>query len=114
MKVLITCGAGFIVSHLAAQLQTLSEVCILDNFRTGHRENLAGLEVELIEGSIEDRDLVRRAMRGVDYVFHLAAMVSVPESVQQPHACVATNVIGLLNVLEEAAAAGVRRLCHSS
>lgn len=114
MKVLITGGGGFIGSHIAEQLRGRAEVRVLDNFRTGHRENLGGLDVELIAGSILDRAVVRAAVRGVDYVFHLAALVSVPESVQQPHECVALNVTGLLNVLEESAAAGVRKLCFSS
>lgn len=114
MKVLITGGAGFIGSHIAEALQGRAEVRILDNLRTGRRSNLDGLTVEYIQGSILDRDTVRAAVRGVDYVFHLAALVSVPESVERPHDCVALNVTGLLNVLEESAAAGVRKLCLSS
>ncbi len=114
MKVLITGGSGFIGSHLAEYFQGKADVRVLDNLRTGHCRNLAGLEVEFIEGSITDRQLVRRAVEGVDYVFHLAALVSVPESVERPHECVDLNVTGLLNVLEESAAAGVRKLCLSS
>lgn len=114
MKVLITGGAGFIGSHLAAHFQRRAEVRVLDNLRTGHAHNLAGLDVEFLHGSILDRELVARAVRGVDYVFHLAAFVSVPESVERPHECVALNVTGLLNVLEAAAAAGVRKLVFSS
>jgi len=114
MKILITGGAGFIGSHIAAQLAGRAHVRVLDNFRTGHRRNLAGLPVELVEGSILDRAAVRAALHGVDHVFHLAALVSVPESVQRPHECVELNVTGLLNVLEAAAAAGVRKLCFSS
>jgi UDP-glucose 4-epimerase len=114
MKILITGGAGFIGSHLAERFQGRAAVRVLDNFRTGHRRNLAGLNVELIEGSILDRDVVARAVGGTDYVFHLAALVSVPESVKRPHDCMAINVTGLLNVLESAAAAGVRKLCFAS
>ena len=114
MKVLITGGAGFIGSHLVEAFQGRAAVRILDNFRSGHRRNLVGLDVEVMEGSILDRDLVARALREVDYVFHLAALVSVPESVAKPHECVAINVTGLLNVLELAAAAGVRKLCFAS
>lgn len=114
MKVLITGGAGFIGSSIAELLQGRAEIRILDNLRTGHRRNLDGLRVEFIEGSILDRAAVRKAMQEVEYVFHLAAMVSVPESVQQPQQCVELNVTGLLTVLEEAAAAGVRKLCFSS
>lgn len=114
MKVLITGGAGFIGSHIAEQLQGRAEVRVLDNLRTGYRRNLDGLSIDFIEGSILDRAAVRAAVRGVDYVFHLAAMISVPESVERPRECVELNVTGLLNVLEEAAAAGVRKLCLSS
>lgn len=114
MKVLITGGAGFIGSHLAEHFCPRAEVRVLDNLRTGHRRNLEGLPVEFVEGSILDRELVREAMREVDYVFHLAALVSVPESVHEPRACVDINVIGLLNVLAAAAEAGVRKLCFAS
>jgi UDP-glucose 4-epimerase len=86
----------------------------LDNFRSGHRRNIEGLEVDLIEGSILDREVVREAVAGVDYVFHLAAMVSVPESMEDIAGCVELNVRGMIQVLEEAAKAGVRRLVHSS
>jgi UDP-glucose 4-epimerase len=114
MRILITGGAGFIGSHLAEYFQGKAEVRVLDNLRTGHRRNLAGLTVELIEGSITDPTVVRRAVEGVDYVFHLAALVSVPESVERPLECVELNVMGLLNVLEASARAGVRKLCFSS
>ena len=114
MRVLITGGAGFIGSHIAQQLQGRAEVRVLDNLRTGYRRNLDAMKVDFIEGSILDRAVVRSAVKGVDLVFHLAAMVSVPESVQNPHGCVELNVTGLLNVLEESAAAGVRKLCLSS
>lgn len=112
--VLITGGAGFIGSHLAAYYQGKARVRILDNLRTGRIENLAGLNIDFIRGSILDRALVRQAMQGVDYVFHLAAQVSVPESVRDPHTCMELNINGLLNVLEAAATAGVKKLCFAS
>jgi UDP-glucose 4-epimerase len=114
MSILITGGVGFIGSHLAEHFHRDHSVRVLDNFRSGHRRNLTGLNVEIIEASITDRAAVRAAMRGAEYVFHLAAMTSVPESIRRPHECVEANVVGLLNVLEEAVAAGVRRLCFSS
>ena len=114
MKILITGGAGFIGSHLAEHYHRDHTVRVLDNFRSGQRRNLAGLRVELIEASITDRAAVQAAMAGVDLVFHLAALVSVPESVGRPHECAEINVRGLLHVLEAAAAAGVRKLCFSS
>lgn len=113
MKILITGGAGFIGSHLAEHFQGRAEVRVLDNLRTGHRRNFSGSRedgIEFIEGTILDRDAVRAAVRGIDYVFHLAALVSVPESVERPRECVEINVTGLLNVLEAAAEAGVRKL----
>ena len=114
MKVLVTGGCGFIGSHIVEHFQGKAEVRVLDNLRTGHRRNLDGFDVELIEGSILDRELVQQAVHGVDYIFHMAAMVSVPESMSKPIECAAINVTGLLNVLEEAAAAGVKKLCFSS
>ncbi len=72
------------------------------------------MNVEFVLGSILDHEKLRKAMQNVDYVFHLAAMVSVAESVRQPANCVELNAIGTLNVLEAAAGAGVRKLCFSS
>lgn len=114
MRVLITGGAGFIGSHIAEYFQGKAEVRILDNLRTGHKRNLAGLDVEFIEGSIMDRALLEKAVKDVDYVFHLAAMISVPESMQKPVECVHLNAEGTLNVLEAAANAKVKKLCFSS
>ena len=114
MKVLITGGAGFIGSHLAAELQSRAGVRILDNFRTGHRRNLEGLTADIAEGDILDRNTLGSAMEGIDYVFHLAAMVSVPESVSHPLECERINSLGTLHVLEEAAAAGVKKVFFAS
>ncbi|AQT68337.1 UDP-glucose 4-epimerase [Anaerohalosphaera lusitana] len=114
MKVLITGGAGFIASHIVEHFAGKAEITVLDNLRSGYRRNLEGRDVEFIEGSITDRAAVKRAVAGADYVFHLAAMVSVPESMQQPSECVDINVHGLLNVLKESAAADVKKLVFSS
>lgn len=115
MNALVTGGAGFIGSHLSALLLARGHrVRILDSFRTGNPANLANLDVELIQGSICDRHAVRRAVQGIDWVFHLAAMVSVTESVENPLNCLEHNEKGLLIVLEESVAADVRRLCYSS
>jgi UDP-glucose 4-epimerase len=114
MKVLITGGAGFMGSHIAEHFQGKADVVILDNLRSGYRKNLDGLDVEFIEGSVTDRDAVKRAVKGVDFVFHLAAMISVPESMEKPVECVDINAAGTLVVLEEAASAGAKKLCLSS
>ena len=113
-RILVTGGAGFIGSHVVEHYQGKTNIRVLDNLRTGHRANLTGLNAEFIEGSILDREAVRAAVKGVECVFHLAGMVSIAESWQQPVECVALNVTGYLNVLEEAAAAGVRKVCFSS
>lgn len=115
MKILVTGGSGFIGSHIVEHYQgRAGEIRVLDNLRTGYRRNLDGLQCTFIEGSITDRDLVREAVQGVDYIFHMAALVSVPESMAKPAECVDINVHGLLNVLEEAAAAGVKKLVFAS
>jgi UDP-glucose 4-epimerase len=114
MKILVTGGAGFIGSHLVEHFQGRAEVRVLDNLRSGFKQNLAGFPHEFVAGSILDRDLVRRALCGVDYVFHLAAMISVPESMQKPLECNEINTTGTLIMLEEAAAAGVKKLVLSS
>ncbi|MEY3898429.1 MAG: hypothetical protein RLZZ214_3951 [Verrucomicrobiota bacterium] len=115
MKILITGGSGFIGSHIVEHYQNIAEeIRVLDNLRTGYRHNLDGLAHTFIEGSVTDRGLVREAVQGVDFVFHLAAMVSVPESMSKPGECVDINVHGLLNVLEEASAVGVTKLVFAS
>ena len=114
-KALVTGGAGFIGGHLVRLLLDQGvEVVVLDNFRTGHARNIEELPVRLVRGCITDRDAVRDAVRGCDAVFHMAALVSVPESMERIHECVSLNVTGLLTVLEEASAAGARKLVLSS
>jgi UDP-glucose 4-epimerase len=115
VKILITGGSGFIGSHIVEHYQDLAaEIRVLDNLRTGYRKNLDGLQHVFLEGSVTDREAVAKAVKGVDYVFHLAALVSVPESMAKPGECVDINVHGLLNVLEASAAAGVKKLVFAS
>ena len=114
MTYLITGGAGFIGSHLVEALQGRGTIRVLDNLRTGFRKNLEGFEVEFTQGSVLDRELLAKVMAGADYVFHLAAMVSVPESVAQPRECEELNGFGLLNVLEAATEAGVKKVFFAS
>jgi UDP-glucose 4-epimerase len=115
VKILITGGSGFIGSHIVEHYQDIAEeIRVLDNLRTGYRKNLDGLQHVFLEGSVTDREAVAKAVEGVDYVFHLAALVSVPESMAKPGECVDLNVHGLLNVLEASAAAGVKKLVFAS
>lgn len=114
MRVLVTGGAGFIGRHITEYFQNRAEVRVIDNLRSGSKSNLSGLNCQLIVGSILDRDLVREAMTGVDFVFHLAAMASVQESMRKPNECVEINTRGTVIVLEEAALAGVKKLIFSS
>lgn len=119
MKVLVTGGAGFIGSHLAEALcRRGARVVVLDDLSTGHRDNLAwtgaGDALEIVEGSVTDPDAVRRAMAGCEVVFHEAALVSVPQSVQQPVESHRRNVLGTLEVLTAAREAQVRRVVFAS
>jgi nucleoside-diphosphate-sugar epimerase len=114
MRILITGGAGFIGRHISEHFQNLAEVRVLDDLSRGVESNLSSLHCQLIVGSILDRNLVREAMQGVDFVFHLAAMASVQESMQKPNECAEINSRGTAIVLEEAAHAGVKKLIFSS
>ncbi|HEY3997316.1 MAG TPA: NAD-dependent epimerase/dehydratase family protein [Candidatus Xenobia bacterium] len=114
-RVVITGGAGFIGSHLAEHFCALGvEVTVLDSLRSGYRHNLNGLKVDLVEGSVTDAGLVSSVLAGADLVFHLAAMVSVPESLEKPGECVDINVHGTLNVLNAARLHQVRKVVLSS
>jgi UDP-glucose 4-epimerase len=114
MKILVTGGAGFIGSHIVEHFQNRADIVILDNFRSGRKENLRGFDYKLIEGSILERNAVKEAVKGVDYIFHMAAAISVVESMEKPVEYVRVNAEGTLVVLEEAAAAGVKKLCFST
>ena len=114
MRILVTGGAGFIGSHIVERFHETAEVRVLDNLRSGLKGNLAGFKHEFIQNTILDRNAVRRAMHGVDFVFHLAAMVSVPESMCSPAECNEINTTGTLVVVEEAARAKVKKLVFSS
>ncbi len=113
--VLVTGGAGFIGSNLVrALLDRGDTVRVLDNFSTGNRRNLDGLEIEVVEGELRSYERVHRAVRGVEVVFHLGALGSVPRSVQDPLTTNAVNVDGTLNVLLAARDEGVRRVVYAS
>jgi len=114
---LVTGGAGFIGSHIVEELVRRGErVRVLDNLSTGRRENLAPVRsrIEMIEGDIRDPDVVRQATIGADYVLHEAAIVSVPQSMNDPVTTHAVNVTGTLNVLMAARQAQAKRFVLAS
>ena len=115
MKALVTGGGGFIGSNLVrALLERGDDVRVLDNFSTGNRANLEGLDVEVVEGELRSYERVHNAVRDREVVFHLGALGSVPRSVQDPLTSSAVNVEGTLNVLLAARDEGVRRVVYSS
>ena len=114
----VTGGAGFIGSHLThALLQAGASVRVLDNLSTGFEKNLQGLgtdHVEFVRGDASDRETVKRAMEGVDYVFHQAAMASVPRSIREPALCHSWCATSTVELLHAASEAGVKRLVLAS
>ncbi|MBL8100716.1 MAG: SDR family NAD(P)-dependent oxidoreductase [Anaerolineales bacterium] len=115
MKYLITGGAGFIGSHIAnTLLQNGKQVRILDNFSSGKKENLQGLDVEIIEGDLRNEDDVNKAVKGIDIIFHEAAFVSVPESMEKPQECLDVNVTGTSKLFESARRSEVKRVVVAS
>jgi nucleoside-diphosphate-sugar epimerase len=115
MNTLVTGGGGFIGSNLVrALLDRGDDVRVLDNFSTGNRTNLEGLDVEIVEGELRSYERVHNAVRGTEVVYHLGALGSVPRSVQDPLTSSAVNVEGTLNVLLAARDVNVRRVVFSS
>jgi nucleoside-diphosphate-sugar epimerase len=112
---LVTGGAGFIGSHLAEELARRGErVRVVDNLITGKRQNLAHIPAaEFLEGDLADLDVARRAVHGIDYVLHQAAIPSVPRSVQDPITSNRANIDASLNVLVAARDAGVKRVVYA-
>lgn len=115
MRILITGGAGFIGSNLARlALSAGHDITILDDLSTGYRENLDAIDVRFIEGSILDDDALGQAVSGADSVVHLAALGSVPRSIQNPVASHEANATGTLRVLEAARAEGIKQVIVAS
>ncbi len=114
---LVTGGAGFIGSHLVeALLARGDKVRVLDNFSTGKEENLADFldQVELIRGDLLDEADLKRAVKGVDHIFHQAAFISVPQSLEEPDRCFEINVTGTNRLLSIAREEGVKRVVLAS
>jgi len=116
LNYLVTGGAGFIGSHIVEALVAKGDgaVRVIDNLRSGQAQNLDGMDVEFVEGSITDEALLDRAVANVDAVFHLAAMVSVPETMKYPRECMEINTLGTLQLLAAARRHGVQRVVFSS
>jgi len=122
MKYLITGGAGFIGSHIAQTLLARGEtVRILDNFSTGKRENIEVLtkqfgpkQLEILEGDVRDASRVKEAVAGIEIIFHEAAFVSVPQSMDEPQNCFDVNITGTSLLFDTARRAGVRRAVVAS
>jgi UDP-glucose 4-epimerase len=114
-RALVTGGAGFIGHHLVRRLLDEGyEVRILDNFATGRRERLEGLDVQIVEGDLRSYERAYAAVRGTELVFHLGALPSVPRSMQDPLTTSAVNVEGTLNILLAARDENVRRVVFAS
>ena len=122
MKYLITGGAGFIGSHIARSLLEQGEsVRVLDNFSTGKRENIAELtrqfnenQLEVLEGDVRDAACVKAAVTGIELIFHEAAFVSVPQSMDEPQECFDVNITGTSLLFDAARRAGVKRAVIAS
>jgi UDP-glucose 4-epimerase len=122
MKYLVTGGAGFIGSHIvSALLAQDSFVRVLDNFSTGRRENIEeltrrfdGNRLEVMEGDLRDASRVGEAVRGIEVIFHEAAFVSVPQSMDEPQECFEVNLTGTSLLFDAARKAGVRRAVVAS
>lgn len=115
--VLVTGGAGFVGSHIAATLTARgARVRVLDDLSTGHLENLQeiGGEIDFVRGGLTDEETLRRALEGVEVVFHEAAIPSVPRSVESPRETHRACVEGTFSLLMAARAAGVRRLVYAA
>jgi nucleoside-diphosphate-sugar epimerase len=116
-RFLVTGGAGFIGSNIAETLVSRrEEVVVLDNLSTGHESNIETFrsDVTFIEGDIRDAETVARALEGVDFVLHQAALASVPRSIENPVLVDDVNVSGTVTMLEQSRLAGVKCFVYAA
>ena len=116
-KVLVTGGAGFIGSNLTERLvKEKYDVTVIDNLLTGREENLEGIlsNINFIKGDIKNFQLMKKLSKGMDYIFHQAALTSVPRSIKDPESTTETNVQGTLNVLLAARDNKVKKVVYAS
>jgi nucleoside-diphosphate-sugar epimerase len=114
LKMAVTGGAGFIGSNLVRRLAEENEVLVIDDLSAGKMENLAGVDAQIIVGTIADLEMLKSAFQDVDCIFHLAAIASVQKSIDDPLETNKTNLGGTLNVLLAARDAGARRMIFAS
>ena len=113
-RVVVTGGAGFIGSNIAVNLSHDNEVVVVDDLSTGKAENLSGAEIDLVRGSITDLDLLKKVFLDTDYVFHQAALASIPASISDPVRSNDVNANGTLNVLVAANETDVKKVVFAS
>lgn len=113
MKIMVTGGAGFIGSHIVEHYKN-EDVIVFDNLRTGFEKNIKKFNVKFVKASVTDYNKLKKWMYGVDYVFHLAALISVPESLSNPIETEEINTHGTLNILEAARECNVKKVILSS
>jgi UDP-glucose 4-epimerase len=117
-KVVVTGGAGFIGSNLAWYLSNDNQVVVIDDLSTGHMENIEDLidnkKIDFIKGSVTDLSLLQKIFKGIHYVFHEAAIPSVPRSIKDPVTTSNVSINGTLNVLLAARDCGVKKVVYAS
>jgi UDP-glucose 4-epimerase len=118
-KYLVTGGCGFIGSHLVESLLNQGqEVIVLDNLSTGRRVNLSHIinneKLKIVEGDLQDKDLVKKSIKDCNYVFHLAALADIVPSIVNPLSYFSSNVLGTVTLLEAARNAGIKKLVYSA
>lgn len=116
MKIVVSGGAGFIGSHIVEYwAEKNADVHIIDNLRSGFEKNISKINgATLHKVSITNKKAVEEILENTQYVFHLAALISVPESLEKPDECIDINVKGLLNILDAAKKHKVKKVVHSS